>query len=610
MARAMNAVADIIFAALDDLGDVSEMYVARIADVAETLLRGALNEILADAELARARAGRRTMQEARAARAKWLHEAEVIRQRLAMNDLEEAAAPLERAAATLGLSLDLHDDDYPLLARRMLVTQEAAAKINADRELGNYETSVIPGRGTADVGFMAVVPTAPVPQPVWQQQSVLGREHSRSMEPPASTATGTPVAADSSPQDLESEAAPSVAHGRTGEPAPNDAAYITQAPAAPSSAEECAELLEKMTVKRQNERRYRSMAMAVSDARAELEKSRYEETGEWTAGIADQVSDAAKLFIALVGDKPLGAISDEDVQEFKARMNYLPRNYDRNPSFRDRCPREIAESYRRSSKKRLKEATATIKFLSKATINKHLAGMGRIFNELKIVNPFQGSGYKKSALPNADEQRVMWTQESLDAFFSSYLYTGCKSEKRRGMAGDCIIQDGLYWAPQIAYRMGLRQQEIAQLPVDAVKVVEGIPVIDITDGGGRRLKGPASKRRVPVPKALIDAGFLTFVEGQKGCREKLLFPELCTGGVDKAGEKLRKRFDHYKSKIVDEEFVFHGLRHTFTTKMMQKDGVSQQLVAKMLGHEVGGVTGNRYFKGFELKALKAAIDAA
>lgn len=50
MARAMNAVADIIFAALDDLGDVSDMHVARISDVAETLLREALTGILADAE--------------------------------------------------------------------------------------------------------------------------------------------------------------------------------------------------------------------------------------------------------------------------------------------------------------------------------------------------------------------------------------------------------------------------------------------------------------------------------------------------------------------------------------------------------------------------------
>lgn len=145
-----------------------------------------------------------------------------------------------------------------------------------------------------------------------------------------------------------------------------------------------------------------------------------------------------------------------------------------------------------------------------------------------------------------------------------------------------VRQPQRYWIPLVGLFQGMRLNEICQLYCDDILQKEGIDCIRITDNPDRNQKLPAesnlqsvknasSRRTIPIHPALIELGFLDFVEVRRNRKYKRVWENLETPAVDYyAGS-----FGHYMSKwycgtfrkkhITNEPKLkpFHSLRHTF-----------------------------------------------
>jgi len=159
-----------------------------------------------------------------------------------------------------------------------------------------------------------------------------------------------------------------------------------------------------------------------------------------------------------------------------------------------------------------------------------------------------------------------------------------------------------WWCPILGLHMGLRIGEVSQLKLANVIQDEGLWCLDIratTDKGlaqaqgrqsNQRLKGKSAIRCLPIPQAVLDAGFLEFVEDVRAAGRLRLFPNLTAGtkqnGETKAsyGACLSRQFSSYMADLEFPKGVrFHAFRHTLVTDLKQQ-GFMDRDVALITGH--------------------------
>jgi integrase len=104
------------------------------------------------------------------------------------------------------------------------------------------------------------------------------------------------------------------------------------------------------------------------------------------------------------------------------------------------------------------------------------------------------------------DRRIPWTNRQLHDFFDGKFYHECVSHNPD--APYLSDKNGWrFWMPLLALFMGMRANEIAQLHVaDITKTPAGTWYADIVasetgdeEGGGKRLKTEASRRKLPMP---------------------------------------------------------------------------------------------------------------
>ena len=91
-----------------------------------------------------------------------------------------------------------------------------------------------------------------------------------------------------------------------------------------------------------------------------------------------------------------------------------------------------------------------------------------------------------------------WPADLNAKLFTNTLYAGCKSIHRRGLPGEEIHRDALFWGPLFGRLMGVREDEICG------RMVGDIDWVDTENGRVAYLKIPNSKtqsssRDVPFP---------------------------------------------------------------------------------------------------------------
>ena len=154
-----------------------------------------------------------------------------------------------------------------------------------------------------------------------------------------------------------------------------------------------------------------------------------------------------------------------------------------------------------------------------------------------------------------------------------------------------------FWPPLIALFTGARRREIAQLLLDDIRTVDGIPAISINilDDVDKSVKSEAAKRLIPVHPELIAIGFLDYVED---VREQGLGPELFPGiGTNQHKEKGNaignawRRYRETMDMAGENAPTFHSFRSSALT-VLKANGVSFEMRCQLAGHEINHVSQN------------------
>lgn len=246
-----------------------------------------------------------------------------------------------------------------------------------------------------------------------------------------------------------------------------------------------------------------------------------------------------------------------------------------------------------------------IKKLSVGSVNKHLTCYGALMKWAVISgfaksNPFQGMTLKDS---KSKKKRDPFNAEQISLMLSEL------AKGQDGLAG----KDYQHWGALILLYTGARLNEIASLTVDDVKEKDGIWYFDINDeGDDKSLKTEAAKRIVPVHSALIELGFMGFLQKSKAQRksnERLLY-ELTYSVRTRWGRMLGRWFNDIflpALELKTDRLVLHSLRHTVITRLQRAD-VEIPKIQGLVGHEPDTVTMGVYGNQYTLPQLKDAIE--
>lgn len=333
--------------------------------------------------------------------------------------------------------------------------------------------------------------------------------------------------------------------------------------------------------------------------------------GAWQADMQRENSNTRALFVEAMGDKAIDRYERTDISEFVAMLHALPALRGKSPAFRGKTLAELVA---------MTKADPRIECLSPKSIKKHASNVSSFFAWCVDQgwigdNPAKGVFKAPKRTVRRSEERNAWTPEQLHTLFTSPVYHGCKSAFFRAEPGAVVIRDSRYWLPLLGAFHPVRLEEVAQLRLEDVQEQDGVTFLNIRgdDGDGkdgepgRKVKTLAAWRKVPLHHIVIDLGFLTHIEDRRKAGERMVFPDLKPGGVAKRyGFSFSKWFGNYRKAIGLEAVDFHGFRHAAITAL-QRANAHPDLIDQLDGHQAPGER-SRYGKGFELPALKAAID--
>jgi integrase len=286
------------------------------------------------------------------------------------------------------------------------------------------------------------------------------------------------------------------------------------------------------------------------------------------------VADFQRLgqkFLDHAGDLPLSAIT-----------------YDVAKAFVDRIAADSGNGARANAARSL--CYSTIKYAKERT-------------QFTGDNPFEIRNRKHVVRSHAK-----FTGDDLRAIFGSAKFT-----RRQTKPKQYDSASALPWVAAIALYTGMRAEEICQLRPGDLRQENGIWLLEVTPDAAAagELKTDSSKRKVPVHSALKALGLLNYRRALPKNAERL-FPNLparkSKGG--KFAPAVGDAFADWRKSVgvhrPPEKLDLHSFRHTFS-KQLETIGVSPNDAARLLGHEVEGLSFGRY-SAPELKRLAKVIE--
>ena len=169
---------------------------------------------------------------------------------------------------------------------------------------------------------------------------------------------------------------------------------------------------------------------------------------------------------------------------------------------------------------------------SPATINNRLNQLRSLFrfamaNDLISADPT--AGVKVPVSKRAKESRIPYDPIALKALFGGPVHAQGARPKNGAL-------EAAYWLPLLALFTGARLNELGQLrtsdiaqevmPPDYGGGVVWVIRITADEVEGLKLKSASSARRVPVHAALVELGFLDYLDAVKATGSVKLFPAL------------------------------------------------------------------------------------
>ncbi|WP_220741602.1 site-specific integrase, partial [Shewanella schlegeliana] len=227
----------------------------------------------------------------------------------------------------------------------------------------------------------------------------------------------------------------------------------------------------------------------------------------------------------------------------------------------------------------------------------------------KIINAFSGFSewcvshehinknyfYKLQTLPpRHDDVRYEFSDEQLSLIFKMEQYI--KEEFKHPY---------YYWLPLLLRFTGARLNELCQLLKGDIVLKDGIYCIEIREQlQEQSVKNKSSTRTVPLHKAIIERGFINFVEQ---CNSDRVFPELpLVRGY--YSHNASKWFSRRREKLgLSKGLDAHSFRHSFVNELKQK-GIKIEIIKCIVGHSNNCITLDIYGKQYPPKTLIKVIN--
>jgi integrase len=243
-------------------------------------------------------------------------------------------------------------------------------------------------------------------------------------------------------------------------------------------------------------------------------------------------------------------------------------------------------------------------------------------NRLVVGDPCDGINITATKKRKGVDGRIAFDTSALAAIVSSPVY----GVEQRPVAGG---GEAAYWLPLLALYTGARQRELGQL---RVKDIAEEPYLDDSGDDARawvirlvfdaadalqpdglpqnraavhRLKNEGSERRVPIHAALIELGFLRYVDTMRETGHGRVFPDLLPdkyGNVAASWSKWFGRWLRGTCKITDKRMVFHSFRHTFK-HYARYSLIAPDVQNEITGHETGDIADDYGGLSFPLHPL-------
>jgi len=316
--------------------------------------------------------------------------------------------------------------------------------------------------------------------------------------------------------------------------------------------------------------------------------------GSWTQKTHDEHKALHELLSQILGNVDIAAIGHKEARTFKEILLQLPSNMTKGrfagKSVRQLLGMNIPDSAR----------------MHPRTVNEKIQRVSSLFgwavrHGYTTVNPFEG--LKMRLQSKASEERAVFDPDDLGKLFDPARFSPEK-----------IRKPFQYWCPLLALYTGARAQEVAQLRVqDVFEAEPGLWGIRITKEAGK-LKTVASQREIPLHPAIIQRGFLEYVERTKAAGHEKLFPE-AWDTQNGPGDKLSRWFAVYRKNLKIGSLrkgdglpvkCFHSFRHNFADGLKQA-GADPLKIAQLMGHADPNISTGRYGKGFPLPVLYEAV---
>ncbi|MBI1492434.1 tyrosine-type recombinase/integrase [Halocynthiibacter styelae] len=345
---------------------------------------------------------------------------------------------------------------------------------------------------------------------------------------------------------------------------------------------------------------------------------------------AGTVQSTRKIISDMIGNKPIHHVTDEEWAAFNNLLFKLPKNHGKSPLDKEQHCFEIIEREQKKKEREQRKAEikiqkerigkdeaealrekANFKTIAPRTVQRHQGNLRSALNhavDLGVIShnsfkPFVLSEKAIDELRNArpETTRMLWLGEFKD-LLGKDKWTAAKTE----------IDDPLYWLPIIARLHGLRSEEILQLKPENIRSDSDVLFFDIERGTGQSAKSNNARRFVPIHSQLLELGFMKLVEHQKSLGKRRIFDKVNRSKSSKNTftATFTKKFTYYRKsrEIYAERLDFHALRTTFNSKMVGY-AIPDTARRYMMGHRNEDVGIINYLpEGFPLKTLKELLE--
>ena len=157
-----------------------------------------------------------------------------------------------------------------------------------------------------------------------------------------------------------------------------------------------------------------------------------------------EVSRAVDRFIELFGDKAVGAITEDDIFDYRDLVQKMPAN----------LQLKKIHSEGNTLRQVIEEATPGVRLLTPTSVKKDLGGIQAVLSvaksermiKINVASEIKVAGYTK-ANHGRSKARYPFTPTMMKLLFASPMFTGCQGsqDSQRKVSGDKIYQDEMYW---------------------------------------------------------------------------------------------------------------------------------------------------------------------